>query len=78
MSEFNCINAFKDFKYTNLIMISVFAISTLIIVTLYTDNKLFATIAIIFISFVDIVVITIIKPYKFGFVSCFKGEDNNT
>jgi hypothetical protein len=54
------------------------AISTLIIVTIYSDNKLFATISIIFISFVDIVIITVVKPYRFGFVSCFKGEDNET
>lgn len=47
-------------------------------VTIYSNNKLFATIFIIFIAFVDIVIISIAKPYLYGFVSCFKGEDNNT
>lgn len=53
-------------------------ISTLIIVTIYTNNKLFATISIIFISLIDVVLLSIVKPYRYGFVSCFKGEDNNT
>lgn len=78
MSEFNSSNSFTTFKYTNLVMLNIVLISTIIIVTQYTDNKLFATIAIIFISLVDIVVISIAKPYKFGFVSCSKGDDNET
>lgn len=52
--------------------------STIIILTIYSSQKLFATIAIIFISLLDIVLLSVIKPYRFGFVSCFKGEDNNT
>lgn len=76
VSEFNANSCFAAFKYPNLVMLLIALISTIIIVTQYTDNKLFATIAIIFVSLVDIVVISIAKPYKFGFVSCFKGDDN--
>jgi hypothetical protein len=49
------------------------ATSTIIILTIYSDQKLFATIAIIFISLLDIVLLSVIKPYRYGFVSCFKG-----
>jgi hypothetical protein len=44
--------------------------STIIILTIYSSQKLFATIAIIFISLLDIVLLSVIKPYRFGFVSC--------
>jgi hypothetical protein len=27
---------------------------------------------------IDIVVVAVVKPYRFGFVSCFKGDDNDT
>jgi len=53
-------------------------ISGLVMVTIYSNNKLFSTLCIIFVSFLDIVFVAVIKPYKFGFVSCSKGEDNNT
>jgi hypothetical protein len=59
-------------------MVSTVTMSTIIILTIYSSQKLFATIAIIFISLLDIVLLSVIKPYRFGFVSCFKGEDNNT
>lgn len=59
-------------------MISVVTVSTIIILTIYTDNKLFATIAIIFISLLEIVLVSVIKPYRYGFVSCFIGDDNDT
>jgi hypothetical protein len=78
LSELTTNSTFQNFKYINLVMINVVAISTLIILTIYSNSKLFATIAIIFISLIDIVMISVVKPYRYGFVSCFKGEDNNT
>jgi hypothetical protein len=78
LSEFTTNSTFKNFKYVNFIMISTMATSTIIILTIYSNQKLFATIAIIFISFLDIVLLSVIKPYRFGFVSCIKGEDNDT
>lgn len=56
----------------------VLSISTLIIATLYSNYQLFASICIIFLSLVDIVLVATLKPYRYGFVSCFKGEDNDT
>ena len=59
-------------------MVSTVIISTIFIWTIYSGQKLFAAIAIIFISLLDIVLLSVIKPYRFGFVSCWKGEGNNT
>lgn len=73
LSEFTTNSTFEDLKYVNFIMIITVTTSTIIILTIYSDQKLFATIAIIFISLLDIVLLTVIKPYRFGFVSCFKG-----
>lgn len=73
LSEFTINSTFKNFKYVNFIIIITLVTSTIIIFTIYTDQKLFATIAIIFISLLDIVLLSVIKPYRFGFVSCFKG-----
>jgi hypothetical protein len=56
----------------------VLAISTLIIATLYSNYQLFASISIIFLALLDIVLVATLKPYRYGFVSCFKGEDNET
>ena len=78
LSEFATNSIFQNFKYVNYIMVSTVTMSTIIILTIYSSQKLFATIAIIFISLLDIVLLSVIKPYRFGFVSCFKGEDNNT
>ena len=50
----------------------------MVMLTIYADTKLFATLCIIFIMLIDIVVVAINKPYKFGFVSCFKGDENKT
>ena len=59
-------------------MLSTVATSTIIILTIYSNQKLFATLTIIFISLIDIILISVIKPYRYGFVSCIKGEDNST
>jgi hypothetical protein len=78
LSEFTTNSTFINFKYVNFIMLSTVVTSTIIILTIYSNQKLFATIAIIFVSLLDIVLISVIKPYRYGFVSCFKGDDNNT
>lgn len=53
-------------------------ISGLVVATIYSDNKIFSAFCIITICVIDIVVVAVVKPYHFGFVSCFKGEDNDT
>lgn len=46
--------------------------------TIYSNSKLFSALCIVFIAVVDIVIVAVVQPYRYGFVSCFKGEDNNT
>jgi hypothetical protein len=46
--------------------------------TIYSNNKIFSAFCICIITVIDIVVVAVIKPYRFGFISCFKGEDNDT
>lgn len=69
---------FRSFKYVNLQMLTGAVISGLVMATIYSNSKLFSTLCIIFVSFLDIVVVAVVKPYRWGFVSCCKGEDNNT
>jgi len=48
-------------------------ISGLVMLTIYSDSKVLSTLCIIFLSFFDIIIVAVVKPYKFGFVSCWKG-----
>lgn len=53
-------------------------ISGLIVATIYSNSKVFSAMCIVFSAVADIVVVAVVKPYRFGFVSCCKGEDNDT
>ena len=57
-------------------MIIIAALSCLAIITIYSDSKLFTVVCIICVALVDTILVSIVKPYKYGFVSCFKGKDN--
>ena len=46
--------------------------------TIYSNSKIFSAMCIVSACVVDIVVVAVVKPYKFGFVSCFMGEGNET
>jgi len=59
-------------------MLEIAIISGLAVVCIYTNSKLFCAFCIIFVCFVDIVTVAIIKPYKYGFISWWKGENNDT
>ena len=66
------------FKYSNLILLEILLISGLVMATIYSNSKIFSAMCIVFACVVEIVVLAVIKPYRYGFVSCFKGEDNDT
>ena len=79
ISEFNCLGCFKIFKYGNLQIIETLIISGLVMAIIYSNSKIFSALCIVLTAVVDIVVIVaVVKPYRYGFVSCFKGEDNDT
>ena len=46
--------------------------------TIYSNSKIFSALCIVLTAVVDIVIVAVVKPYRYGFVSCFKGEDNDT
>ena len=46
--------------------------------TIYSNSKIFSAMCIVSACVVDIVIVAVVKPYKFGFVSCFMGEGNET
>ena len=48
----------------------------MVMLTIFGGKKLLATLAIILIMLIDIIVVAINKPYKYGFVSCFKGKED--
>ena len=57
-------------------IILITCISAMVMLTIFGDKKLLATLAIILIMLIDIIVVAINKPYKYGFVSCFKGKED--
>ena len=78
ISEFSTLNCFKTFKYANYQLISILFISGLVMATIYSNSKVFSAMCIVFLCVVEIVIVSVAKPYKYGFVSCFKGEENDT
>ena len=46
--------------------------------TIYSNSKVFSALCIVLTGVIDIVVVAVVNPYRFGFVSCFKGYDNDT
>lgn len=59
-------------------MIEVLVISGLVMATIYSNSKIFSAFCIVLIAVFDIVVVSVVKPYRYGFISCFKGEENDT
>ena len=53
-------------------------ISGLVMATIYSNSKIFSAMCIVFTAVIDIVIVSVVKPYRYGFVSCFKGEQNET
>lgn len=52
--------------------------SGLVMAMIFSNSKVFSALCIVVIAVVDIIVVGIVQPYRFGFVSCCKGEENNT
>ena len=72
------IGIFANFKYVNFQILFITALSGLAIITIYSDSKLFTVVSIMIITIIDVIIIAMVKPYKYGFVSCFKDDDNKT
>ena len=53
-------------------MVLITMLSCLAIITIYSDSKLFTVVCIMFVAIVDTILVAVVKPYKYGFVSCFK------
>ena len=78
VTEFSTLGFFKTFKYANYQLIEILLISGLVMATIYSNSKIFSAMCIVFACVVDIVIVSVVKPYRYGFVSCFKGEENDT
>ena len=78
VSEFNCLGCFKTFKYCNFQMLESVFVSGLVMATIDSNTNIFSALCIVFTAVIEIVVVAVVKPYRYGFVSCFKGEDNDT
>ena len=46
--------------------------------TIYSNSKIFSALCIVLTAVIDIMIVAVVKPYRFGFVSCCKGEDDDT
>jgi hypothetical protein len=78
ITEFSKLGCFQTFKYPNLQLLQIMAISALVMATIYSNSKIFSALCIVFIAVVEIVIVAVVKPYRYGFVSCWKGEENET
>jgi len=74
INEFSCEGGFKKFKYWNFQIIEILILAGLVMLTIYTDSKLFSPICIIMISIIDIIIVGVAEPYRFGFASCCRGK----
>jgi len=54
-------------------MVETFLIAGLVMATIYANGKIFSALCVILLAVMDIVLVAVIKPYRYGFVSCFKG-----
>ncbi len=52
--------------------------SGLVMAMIFSNSKLFSALCIVVIAVVDIIVVGILQPYRYGFVSCRKGQENKT
>jgi hypothetical protein len=46
--------------------------------TISSSNSELSAFTIIFVAVIEIITIAAVRPYKYGFVSCFIGQDNDT
>ena len=44
--------------------------------TIYSNSKVFSPLCIVLVGVIDIIVVAVVQPYRYGFVSCCKGDDN--
>lgn len=76
VSEFKCQKGFKYFKYCNWQIIWIILMASLVMLTIYSNTKLFSPLCFMLLAIIDIIIVAIVQPYRFGFASCCKAERN--
>lgn len=76
VSEFTCEKGFRYFKYSNWQMLWIMLMSSLVMLTIYSNNRLFSPLCFMLLALIDIIIVAVVQPYRFGFASCCKAGRN--